>query len=51
MTPDAGAPTARERILTAAVRRIASEGIDGVRIARLAMDAAGRRLEGEKGAA
>jgi len=39
MTPDAGAPTARERILTAAVRRIASEGIDGVRIARLAMDA------------
>jgi AcrR family transcriptional regulator len=30
---------ARERILQAAVRRIASEGIDGVRIARLAMDA------------
>ncbi len=30
---------ARERILTAAVRRIAIEGIDGVRIARIAMDA------------
>lgn len=30
---------ARERILAAAVRRIASEGIDGVRIARIAMDA------------
>jgi AcrR family transcriptional regulator len=33
------APGARERILTAAVRRIAAEGIDGVRIARIAMDA------------
>jgi AcrR family transcriptional regulator len=32
-------PPARERILAAAVRRIASEGIDGVRIARIAMDA------------
>lgn len=31
--------TARERILAAAVRRIASEGIDEVRIARIAMDA------------
>jgi AcrR family transcriptional regulator len=30
---------ARERILVAAVRRIAEEGIDGVRIARIAMDA------------
>lgn len=30
---------ARDRILSAAVRRIASEGIDGVRIARIAMDA------------
>jgi AcrR family transcriptional regulator len=29
----------RERILAAAVSRIASEGIDGVRIARIAMDA------------
>jgi len=34
----AGADT-RERILAAAVRRIASEGIDGVRIARIAIDA------------
>jgi AcrR family transcriptional regulator len=34
----AGADT-RERILAAAVRRIAFEGIDGVRIARIAMDA------------
>jgi AcrR family transcriptional regulator len=34
----AGADT-RERILAAAVGRIASEGIDGVRIARIAMDA------------
>jgi AcrR family transcriptional regulator len=32
-------PPARERILAAAVRRIAREGIDGVRIARIAMDA------------
>jgi AcrR family transcriptional regulator len=31
--------TARERILAAAVRRIAREGIDDVRIARIAMDA------------
>jgi AcrR family transcriptional regulator len=30
---------ARERILAAAVRQIAREGIDGVRIARIAMDA------------
>jgi len=30
---------ARERILAAAVRRIAGEGIDGVRIARIAIDA------------
>lgn len=30
---------ARERILAAAVRQIAAEGIDGVRIARIAMDA------------
>jgi AcrR family transcriptional regulator len=30
---------ARERILRAAVRRIASDGIDAVRIARIAMDA------------
>lgn len=40
----AGAPlrerhSARERILAAAVARIASEGIDEVRIARIAMDA------------
>lgn len=32
-------PSARERILAAAVRRIAREGIDEVRIARIAMDA------------
>ena len=32
-------PAARERILAAAVRRIASDGIDGVRIAKIAMDA------------
>jgi AcrR family transcriptional regulator len=32
-------PEARQRILDAAVRRIAREGIDGVRIARIAMDA------------
>jgi AcrR family transcriptional regulator len=32
-------PSARERILAAAVRQIASEGIDGVRIARIAMAA------------
>jgi AcrR family transcriptional regulator len=34
-----GAPSGRERILAAAVRRIASEGIDEARIARIAMDA------------
>jgi AcrR family transcriptional regulator len=32
-------PSARERILAAAVRQIAREGIDGVRIARIAMAA------------
>jgi AcrR family transcriptional regulator len=32
-------PSARERILAAAVRQIAEEGIDGVRIARIAMAA------------
>jgi AcrR family transcriptional regulator len=32
-------PAARERILAAAVQRIASDGIDGVRIARIAIDA------------
>jgi AcrR family transcriptional regulator len=36
---DRSAPSGRERILAAAVRRIASEGIDEVRIARIAMDA------------
>jgi AcrR family transcriptional regulator len=35
----AGKPTARERILAAAVGQIAREGIDGVRIARIAMEA------------
>jgi AcrR family transcriptional regulator len=35
----ARARSAREQILDAAVVRIASEGIDGVRIARIAMDA------------
>jgi len=34
-----GAPSGRDRILAAAVRRIASEGIEEVRIARIAMDA------------
>jgi AcrR family transcriptional regulator len=34
-----GRPGARGRILAAAVKRIAGEGIDGVRIARIAMDA------------
>jgi AcrR family transcriptional regulator len=34
-----GAPSGRERILAAAVNRIASEGIEEVRIARIAMDA------------
>ena len=35
-----GAPgSARDRILAAAVRRIAREGIEDVRIARIAMDA------------
>jgi len=38
MTATTGTDT-RERILAAAVRRIASEGIDAVRIARIAMDA------------
>jgi AcrR family transcriptional regulator len=32
-------PSARERILAAAARQIAREGIDGVRIARIAMEA------------
>src|ERR1700729_3970283 len=39
MTPSVTGADTRERILAAAVRRIASEGIDGVRIARIAMDA------------
>ena len=39
MSPRAARAGARDRILAAAVRRIASEGIDGVRIARIAMDA------------
>lgn len=40
MTPARPAKrSARERILAAAVSRIAGEGIDGVRIARIAMDA------------
>ena len=34
-----GKRSARERILAAAVRQIAREGIDGVRIARIAMEA------------
>ncbi len=34
-----GKPSARERILAAAVGQIAREGIDGVRIARIAMEA------------
>ena len=38
LAPDSP-PGARDRILAAAVRRIASEGIDDVRIARIAMDA------------
>jgi AcrR family transcriptional regulator len=40
-TAAAAPPTrgARERILAAAARRIASDGIDGVRIARIAVDA------------
>src|SRR5579875_680363 len=37
--PEASRPSARVRILAAAVRRIAGEGIDDVRIARIAMDA------------
>ena len=37
-TPD-DQPAARERILAAAVARIASDGVDDVRIARIAMDA------------
>ncbi|MGH2874498.1 MAG: TetR/AcrR family transcriptional regulator [Solirubrobacteraceae bacterium] len=39
MTEPAAADTARERILAAAVRQIAGEGIDGVRIARIAIEA------------
>ena len=39
MTQAAVAEGARERILAAAVERIASDGIDDVRIARIAMDA------------
>ncbi len=39
MSPRRAREGARDRILAAAVRRIASEGIDGVRIARIAMDA------------
>jgi AcrR family transcriptional regulator len=39
MTPSVTGTDTRGRILAAAVRRIASEGIDGVRIARIAMDA------------
>jgi AcrR family transcriptional regulator len=39
MTQPAVAEGARERILAAAVERIASDGIDDVRIARIAMDA------------
>jgi AcrR family transcriptional regulator len=38
-TGDTDPGDARQRILEAAVRRIAQEGIDGVRIARIAMDA------------
>ncbi len=38
-TQDTPRASARHRILAAAVRRIASDGIDGVRIARIAMDA------------
>jgi AcrR family transcriptional regulator len=34
-----GSPRARQRILDAAVRRIAREGLDELRIARIAMDA------------
>jgi len=39
LTDTAVAEGARERILAAAVERIASDGIDDVRIARIAMDA------------
>lgn len=39
MTARSGGRDGRERILAAAVGRIAREGIDGVRIARIAMDA------------
>ena len=39
MTDEPAERGARERILSAAVRRIASEGIDEMRIARVAMDA------------
>jgi AcrR family transcriptional regulator len=37
--PAEARPSSRDRILAAAVRRIASDGIDDVRIARIAMDA------------
>jgi AcrR family transcriptional regulator len=39
VTPRSARPPARERILAAAVGQIAAEGIDGVRIARIAMGA------------
>jgi AcrR family transcriptional regulator len=39
VSPRGGRRGARERILAAAVGQIAREGIDGVRIARIAMDA------------
>ncbi len=39
MSPRGGRRVARERILAAAVGRIAREGLEGVRIARIAMDA------------
>jgi AcrR family transcriptional regulator len=39
VSPRAAKAGARDRILAAAVRRIAREGIDDVRIARIAMDA------------
>jgi AcrR family transcriptional regulator len=39
VSPGAGRPGARERILAAAVGQIVREGIDGVRIARIAMAA------------
>ena len=45
MNPSHDRKGARDRILAAAVRRIASEGIDGVRIARIAMDAGVSQVE------